>query len=401
MKKEFIITLALGMLVWTGCSSDGPEPNREPIVITMNQAESRAVEQSTEFGVELFKKICSNKEGQNVVMSPLSASICMSMLANGANDKARDEILTVMGLNNSADGLTTLNSINARLIESLPNTDNRAQVKIANSIWLRDNTQINNVFKKYMEDSYSALIDFADLNTQKGIQKVNAWVNKSTSGLIKTFFDEPENVSLAILNALYFNGKWAKPFDSADTKKRTFYGTSSNKAVDMMNQTDSYGQYRCDDFDMLVKDFGNGAFRMNFILPTGIISDVIPILTSEKISDAWSELTVSSVSITIPKLKINGDHPLIDILKAMGINDIFASSSIDRISDISYKVEGIRQKVVFEMDEEGAKAAAVTGITGDTAFIPMTSFILDHPFIFFISEKSTGAILFMGKVENL
>lgn len=51
------------------------------------------------------------------------------------------------------------------------------------------------------------------------------------------------------------------------------------------------------------------------------------------------------------------------------------------------------------VDEAGTEAAAATAVgIQPTSLGPMIHF--DHPFLFLIRDRSTGAILFVGRVED-
>ena len=77
---------------------------------------------------------------------------------------------------------------------------------------------------------------------------------------------------------------------------------------------------------------------------------------------------------------------------------------IQEITDTPIKVDRIIYKTFIELDEERTEAAAAAfignalGATGTSR--PPQPFIADHPFVYFIIENSTGAILFMGRLRG-
>ncbi|MCM1483871.1 MAG: hypothetical protein NC043_06010 [Muribaculaceae bacterium] len=158
MNKYRMISIATAVaVVSAGCSSDNEEPVTklpEPIQITMTGAESRAVEASTDFGIELFKAVCAQHEGENMMLSPLSASMCLSMAANGASEGALNGILEAMGM--SQGSLDALNSINAQILETLPKTDPTTTVNLANSVWLGNGYCADDKFSSAMMQKYGA-----------------------------------------------------------------------------------------------------------------------------------------------------------------------------------------------------------------------------------------------------
>jgi serpin B len=55
-----------------------------------------------------------------------------------------------------------------------------------------------------------------------------------------------------------------------------------------------------------------------------------------------------------------------------------------------------------EVDEEGTKAAAATGITVGVTSVPVDQFnlVVDRPFLFAIVHQPTGTVLFLGIVRT-
>ena len=71
------------------------------------------------------------------------------------------------------------------------------------------------------------------------------------------------------------------------------------------------------------------------------------------------------------------------------------------MSDYALCLSFVQQDAVIKVDEEGTEAAVVSvgGMMKDTAAYPgeHVVFHADHPFIYLITESSTGVVLFAGR----
>ncbi len=411
MKTKLLIAAlsipAIALL--SSCSSDNdPTPTSVPdcIKIAFDEGESRATVVSNEFGIDLFKNISAETAEENVVMSPLSVSMCLSLAANGASEQTLAEILAAMHYEgNNAEALANLNSVNSTFMDVLPKTDPTSIVKLANSVWLADGFPVLPDYAAAVGSDYQATVQNVDFATMSGIDKINEWVDRSTDGVIKCFYSEPQpNVEMTLLNAVYFKGIWKAPFNKNNTSKQTFRSADGTTAqVDMMKQSGDYVVSLNSDFTMLRKEFGNYAYSIYFLLPVeGKTADeVAASLSGATIQAALDNQKVMKSDIYVPKIKMDNTLGLVDNLKALGIDKLFDAGAMPGISTVPFRAVGITQMSFFAMDEDGVTASSVTGISGDAA--PMLDYIefrLDRPFLFFIRESSTGVILFLGKVNK-
>ncbi len=268
-----IVPAACALMLSVSCSSDNEptqEPAPDPIKVDFDAGESRAMTASNGFGIDLFKSLSAAAAGENVVMSPLSVSMCLSLAANGASDQTMSEILSAMHYEgDNADALANLNSVNSTLMEVLPKTDPTSTVKLANSVWLADGYPVLPAYAETVGADYRATVQNVDFGSMAGIGKINEWVNRSTDGVIKQFFSVPQPFfDISLLNATYFKGTWKEPFKKSNTSKQTFNSADGTTVqVDMMTQGGKYDVSLTSDFTMLRKAFGNSAYNIFSYFP--------------------------------------------------------------------------------------------------------------------------------------
>ncbi len=404
-----IVPAACALMLSVSCSSDNEptqEPAPDPIKVDFDAGESRAMTASNGFGIDLFKSLSAAAAGENVVMSPLSVSMCLSLAANGASDQTMSEILSAMHYEgDNADALANLNSVNSTLMEVLPKTDPTSTVKLANSVWLADGYPVLPAYAETVGADYRATVQNVDFGSMAGIGKINEWVNRSTDGVIKQFFSVPQPFfDISLLNATYFKGTWKEPFKKSNTSKQTFNSADGTTVqVDMMTQGGKYDVSLTSDFTMLRKAFGNSAYNIFFLLPNeGKTADeVAASMSATSLQAALDNLRQIRADIYVPKTTVNNNLDLSENLKSLGINDLFSGSALNMISPQPFRAIEVSQMAYFAMDEDGVTAASVTGMNGDGApLLDYIEFRLDRPFLFFIRESSTGAILFLGKINK-
>ena len=154
--------------------------------------------------------------------------------------------------------------------------------------------------------------------------------------------------------------------------------------------------------------FRFGKFGMTILLPEdGKTPDQI---FAQLTPSIWGALenslaTTTKTDVWLPRFKFSYGCDLKELLSSMGMSVAFTSgqadfSKINAIDDL-FITKAIH-KTFVEVNEEGTEAAAATliAIGKTSAGLSEPVFHAAKPFLFFITEEDTHAILFVGKVEN-
>ena len=220
--------------------------------------------------------------------------------------------------------------------------------------------------------------------------------------------DALENLSGGInalfLNAIYFEGKWTYKFDKNRTKESPFAKEDgTHKTVNLMYQRHDFRYNESEAFSTAILPYGNGAFNMVIALPNAGFT--VKSILEEMDSKLWDEILnsaqVKQLDLYIPKFHIDYyNNGLIPVLDLLGIKSIFQKSAdLSLIADgFNNCITQLNQNIILDIDEEGTKAKIkTTAVSGLTMNVPDTIvFKADHPFVFFIVEKSTGIVLLEG-----
>jgi serpin B len=413
--KTLLLSL-LGLLIFTqsqtvfSASHDEKKPSKHSAKADRNN--SAAVTASNAFGLEFYKKI-RNKfpDKKNILVSPLSAFLAISMLYNDADKETKESIAQVL----RSQGISPqdLNRANSLLQKALESNSESFQINIANALFIHKDNIFKKAFINRVTKAYQALIEKKDFQDPETVTSINDWVKTHTKGTIESIVDQlSTNDKLVLLNATYFLGKWTYPFDPEDTKPQNFMLDNGTKIkTDTMDQTRYFKYAKIGNGEAIELPYGKeNEASMIVLLPSKgkTLQSFEKELTDDYLSEALSSLGDDShkkIHLTFPKFKGESDIPLNDTLTAMGMGSSFTDEAdFGKLSSSKTNVSKAIQKTYIEVDEVKTKAAAVTGIGIESAGMPLkekiTDMKIDRPFMYLIRDNRTGALLFIGAESN-
>lgn len=352
----------------------------------------------------------------NYFFSPYSLGTALTILDNAAEGETKNQIESLFDVTDIQDWNMQLS------LYMNKEQPEQAFITSANSLWIdKQYTLSDRGYESYLplvEFYYDAQIYNADFkNDPDGTKElINQWVSENTNGMIKNFKQDVDTETrLSIINAVYFYGEWLWPFKAEVTGKEIFYGKSGKATVDMMRNGEMHlSYYESDGIRGLSMPYGDGSKVMNIILPTENAGQPIEELFNNLSKDEKNQFLANLMNseksyiqrIWLPKFSMDYSvDGLMDILKEMGMVCAFDGNMADfpGIGDEIY-VDDASHVAKLEVDELGSRAAAVTEIAmtdGCSAIMEEPiEFIVNQPFIFFIQDKETGIILFMGQVND-
>jgi len=282
---------------------------------------------------------------------------------------------------------------------------------IASKLFIQDGFKLLTPFVNTIKTNYTdafAQINFA--NSKAASDTINRWVSEKTKDKIKKIVsadDFNELTRLVIASAIYFKGKWVKQFKKTNTAISTFHVNKEKKIdVHMMHQTESFKYMESDAFQMVELPYLGDSLSMIIILPKEIdgLKKIEPTLTIENIKKWLAHLKEEKIRVSLPRFKMEESYKLKQYLSQMGMPLAFSNeadfSGIDGTTNLT--ISKILHKTFIETDEQGTEAAAATAVVMrlKSVYMPMQSFVADHPFIILIKEKQNDLILFMGRVAE-
>jgi len=367
----------------------------------------KRINQDNEFAFDLLKKTIAGFDQANVFVSPLSVSIALGMAWNGANGQTKTEMETALKM--SGMSVSDINEYYKLMQTTLPTIDPTTKLSIANSLWYRTGFPVKPDFLQINSDYFNAYVRELDFSQAWAKDTINNWCSKKTNNLIKNPLDKiSSDAAMYLVNAIYFKGIWRKHFETKNTAEANFTNELGNVVkVNMMYQKDTFAYAQDNYAQYLDMPYGNNAFSMTVILPNEgkRTEDVLSYLTTEVWNSRLQSFLTKKVEVYFPRFKTQNRFELIGPLENMGMNLAFTGDAdFSKISDIKILISRVIHNTYVEVTEEGTEAAAITIIgfgTTSTGPQPTPIFKVNKPFLFVIREKSTGVILFIGKMGNV
>jgi serpin B len=340
---------------------------------------------------------------KNIVISPLSLNTVLAMTQNGAANKTKEEILSALELNGINDSI--INENYQKIIANF-NSLKSVNVKMADSIWIQKNIKLRDDFKSIGRDNYEAEIYNVDFNKSTTVDAINNWVSDKTAGKIKKLNTNLDNVTMVLINTIYFKGKWAESFIEKNTTKEVFnLSDGSMVNVDMMRGLLSVDYLKGKDFSAVRLPYEDNNFGFYIFLPDkgSSTEKLIESMTYDNWEKWTNDFKRAEVNIKLPKIKIEYEDELNKMLQGFGMKDAFnvrADFSKMTVNGGQY-IDLVKQKCYIDVNEAGAEAAAATEVVMKAGIVANPiAFTADKPFIYAIADKKTGLIIFMGKVEK-
>ena len=360
-----------------------------------NNTETATKYEDTDFTLKINK---SMPKTQNYVFSPLSIKYALAMVANGADEETKAEILDVLGVSD----LNSFNDDVKAAIESY----SKENLNIANSMWLiKDRIaggDFSESFKKLIMDKYVA--ESEALNQNEAVSKINNWCADKTNNKINQIItndDIKEALSL-LVNAVYFNGRWLNEFSEESTYEGAFTDAEGKETmIDFMHLTDHFDYYADEDINMISLPYKGSNISMYIVLADN--EDIDP----EKYIDKMSS---KNVKVSIPKFKVEYSEDLSGTLMNLGMISAFDSNAShfkpmfnDAVNNTTgVRVDKVIHKAYIDVNEKGTEAAAVTAAVMQCNAMMVKPeetvvFKADKPFTYFIRDNATNEVLFMGR----
>ncbi|MBN1755376.1 serpin family protein [bacterium] len=372
------------------------------------ELEASFAESHTHFSLALFKQIFEENKGENLIISPLSISLALEMVYNGALEETQRDMAEALSLQNIE--LDQLNRSNQYLYNYFGHLDSLIEIRIANSIWAKQGFTLKADYAEILDRYYYSEMHNLDFSDPQAINAINTWVSENTNRKITSIIQQVDRSAvLYLLNAIYFNGKWFKAFDPKLTRERNFYLDNGDTLKHpMMSQNGRFPYLKGSGFEAISLPYGHTKAMSIFIfLPdTGIsLPGFIEGITYEKWNDWLSGFMDTGESVILPKFKYDYAITLNQTLKALGMEIAFDpgqadfSGMFEKTGGENIFIQEVLHKAFVDLNEEGTEAAAVTGVVkGITSYSPSITMVINRPFFYVIRDNRSGMILFMGTV---
>ena len=365
------------------------------------------------FGVDLYARLRTREKG-NLFCSPQSIATALAMTSLGARGETAAEMARTLHLSMPQSELP---AAYAAFLAGLQATkDQPWELSVANRLWGQRAVGFLAPFLESVRTGFDAELGRVDFAAQPDAarREINQWVERQTRDKIRDLL-APGTVTtltrLVLANAIYFRADWAEQFDDKATSDQPFaVPGASPRTVPLMFKKVKAGYAELPDAraKLLELPYRGDALSMLVLLPDAVdgLGALEGRLTAESLERWVAAAGRRDVLVYLPRFTVDSRFGLVDTLAAMGMPSAFEAGRADfsgmngaRDLFVSAVVHAAR----VEVDERGTEAAAATGIAvGMTAALPQEPpvFRADHPFLFAIRDRRSGAILFLGRLVD-
>lgn len=357
------------------------------------------------FAIDLYAQLRSQKG--NLFFSPYSLSAALTMSYTGARGKTKEEMVKVLHLGGNESAIHN----NFGQLEQLLSSQTIYQLEIANAIWLQQRKVfLAAEFTELLQETYHLGVKTADFEKEgeKERSRINAWIADKTAHKISTLLKPGmlnAQTQWVLTNAMYFKGKWQLPFRPEETKPLSFLNKGQAINIPTMHQKTRLNYFENDKAQMIELPYqtSESSLELSMVILLPLQTDETGLSqVEEKLGDylrLQGNLKPLEVSVYLPKFKVEATFQLQEVLRKLGMIEAFEPGKAD-FSGMTGKKELAISDVVHqafvEVNEEGTEVAVATAVMGSRG--RSLVFRADHPFVFWILEKRSGTILFLGRV---
>jgi serpin B len=363
------------------------------------------------FAVNLYQRLADGNE-KNLLFSPVSIHTALAMAWAGARGQTAEQMARTLHFPNHSPGpyllkffLQSVNGVSGARPDGL---------SIANALWGQKGYPFMPEYLKTVDTDYGghlAELDFVNAS-EAARQTINDWASAQTHERIQELLP-PKSITpetrLVLTNAIYFKGKWELPFLKSGTADLPFTtGDGKQVTVPMMIERENLRYAEDNAVQLVERPYASGELALRLFVPKAAdgLWKVEKDLTDKQLRDLSAHATTTDTCVWLPRFKLETryDQELKKDLVAMGMGLAFGPeadfSGISSAENLS--ISEIIHKAFMQVDEEGTEAAAATavGLFGSAQPPPKVFLRADHPFLFSIVDRATGAMLFLGRVEN-
>jgi len=397
---------------------------------TSARAEGKMGDGDAAFAAALHGKL--RAQAGNLFYSPASVRIAMAMAAAGARGETATEMLHALALPpgeaaHAALGkeLAAWAALATPPLPSTPATDAQMQkwqeeelehkrivLRVVNRLWAQTGHKFRDEYLKLLRDVYRAPLGSVDFHHDAARVAINKWVADATEQKIKELLANPipGDTKLVITNAVYFKAHWSDEFGEGATQKQPFFaGGGKQVSVPLMRRVGHLQLAKLDGAMMAELPYGEGRVVMDVVLPNA--RDGLGKIEEAYAAGAFAKwvgaLSSARVDMMLPRFRTSSHFELAEKLGALGMPRAFRFpdadfSGMDGTHELF--IGSVIHQAFVDVDEHGTEAAAATAVMMRAgAALPSEKpvvFRADHPFLFFIRDTGTGAILFTGRLAD-
>jgi serine protease inhibitor len=419
--------------------------SRDPASGVSEDALGAAVAGNNAFAVDLYAHVREDVAAgaANLLTSPLTASLALTMTYAGATGQTATEMATALHIQTDA-GVTIFDGQNA-LSQALLSRGPAAlaiavqaardftqpapaagdyQLEVVNAVWGEKTYPWAMPFLNILAQEYGTGVYLVDFETQPdpARQAINSWVSSQTSDKINNLLPPQllgTSTRMVLVDALHLKLPWSTAFDSLVTAAAPFTRSDGTTvSAPFMNRTDTLDYMDDGQAQVVGLPLYGGQLSVVIALPHEgtSLAEYEATLTagsaalSQPPSSTLVALSIPKATFTSPSFSLKAALERMGMIQAFGAETAdFSGLCPDPPDGLKLFVSDVLQKATFSMQETGVEAAAATAVIIDADSsvsatdaappqpIPM---VVNRPYLIAIIDTPTGAILSLGHLGD-
>ncbi|XP_037357912.1 alpha-1-antitrypsin-like [Talpa occidentalis] len=359
-----------------------------------------------DFTFHLYRQVAHESNTTNIFFSPVSIATAFALLSLGSKGETHTQMLEGLHFNLTERAEADIQDGFQHLLYTLNQPDSQLQLTTGNGLFISEGLKLVDKFSEDVKKIYrSEAFSTNFQNPEEAKKQINDYVEKGTQGkIVDLVQDLDKDTVFALVNYIFFKGKWVKPFDAAQTTEEDFHvDDETTVKVPMMSRLGMFAIQHCSKLHswVLRMDYEGNATAL-FLLPDqGKMQHVEDTMNQEFLGRFLEKRYGRSASLKLPKLSISGKYDLKTLMAKMGITKVFSNEAdLSGITEQApLKLNKALHKAVLNIDEKGTEATGATFVGAIPMSVP-PEVHFNRPFLIILYDKNTHSILFMGKVVN-
>lgn len=378
------------------------------LFVSSGSAQNSISDNNNQFAFDFLQQV-SKGSSENVFFSPISISTAMGMTYAGTNGETQNQISKVFHFGgNNKKFHTQLGGIAHQLTTKADSVD----LKMVNTLWAENSYPFKNSYNKLVSKTYGASVQKLDFigkpEESRGV--INDFVLRLTNNRIADLLPagSVDNLTrLVLTNAVFFKAQWKTKFQKDRTGDGNFYLTPENPIkCKMMGMKRKVNYFEDETVQAIDLPYAGGNYSMLIILPhqNMPVEELAKKIGPKMLNTIIAGLSIQDVTVSIPKYKMTAGYQLKQVLSDMGMPQPFTDKAnfSKMTSQNDLKISDVFHKAFIEVNEEGTEASAATAVVikMKSVFGGEKFFTANRPYLFIIREKTTGSLLFLGKMAD-
>lgn len=360
------------------------------------------------FGLGLMRSL----PGGNLVLSPDSIAAALAMAGSGAAGATATQIADVLRLS-SPRAFAAVGQLQSAIAEEqLAAAHGEPQaptLELANGLFVQRGYALEAPFLAGLSQHFGAVPQAVDFRGAGAVEAINAWVSAHTQGIIPRILASlPPRTRLALANAIYLKAAWRYPFKPQATQSAPFHGEGGSAPTAFMHETDELPYGHGPGYAAVELPYRASTLSLLVVLPLAqSVAALERGLDPARLAAIVRGLSSKPVLLSLPRFHLATHTVLNGTLQALGMTDAFGDGAdFSAITGAErLKIGLVEHAADFRLDEAGTVAAAATVVTIEPTVARApgpkpVEFDADRPFLFFLRDDHTGAVLFAGRLSD-